>query len=65
MGQVVEIEIGSVVEAEPHGALEPSFSDDDWVLSKHGDPLELNEKALAHFEKLMGCKVRQMWRIGY
>jgi len=47
------------------GALEPSFSDDDWVLSKHGDPLELNEKALAHFEKLMGCKVRQMWRIGY
>ena len=47
------------------GALEPSFSDDDWVLSKHGDPIELKEEAMAHFEKLVGCKVRQMWRIGY
>ena len=47
------------------GALEPSFSDDDWIVTKNGLVTGLNPEAQARCEKLMGCKIHQMWRIGY
>ena len=47
------------------GALEPSFSDPHWERSKHGFETGLTREAMDHFEKLIGCKIHQMWRIGY